>query len=139
MSTVPWHQIQVATTFAMLGLIWTVQLVQYPGFRRVPRDAFARYHQHHCAAITWIVGPLMLGEAAAAVSLWRDAAGGPLQTAIVCCLAVAWLSTGLLQIPLHRRLARGWDEALIRRLVHSNWLRTAAWSTKAALVAGTLG
>lgn len=138
MSSAPWHQLQVATTFAMLGLIWIVQLVQYPGFRRVPPEAFARYHHHHCAAISWIVGPLMLGEAVAAVILWRDPAGGPLQTAIMCCLAVAWLSTGLLQIPLHRRLARGWDEPAIRRLVNTNWLRTAAWSAKAALVAGSL-
>ena len=48
-------------------------------------------------------------------------------------LAVIWLSTALVQVPLHRRLQGGFDAAAHRRLVRTNWLRTAAWTLRAAL------
>jgi len=35
---------QAAATFAMTGLIWLVQLVQYPGFARVGTAEFAEFH-----------------------------------------------------------------------------------------------
>lgn len=130
--------LQVVTTFALFGLIWVVQLVQYPGLRLVPAQDFVRYHRHHCATIGWIVGPLMLGELAAAVGLLLRPAPAPAQPLIAGCVALVWLSTMVLQVPLHRRLSRGRDENALRRLVGTNWLRTAAWSAKAALVAGTL-
>ena len=40
---------QAASTFAMTGIIWLVQLVQYPGFRRVGAAEFGEFHRHHCA------------------------------------------------------------------------------------------
>ena len=49
-------------------------------------------------------------------------------------LLVVWGSTALIQMPLHARLARGFDMLLIERLVATNWLRTLAWSARAALV-----
>ena len=39
----------------------------------------------------------------------------------------------LVQVPLHRRLQGGFDAAAHRRLVRTNWLRTAAWTLRAAL------
>lgn len=130
--------LQVATTFALLGLIWVVQLVQYPAFRRLPEDVFRACHRHHCNAITPIVAPLLVGEAISLIALWGDPAAHPLQPWIAASAAPAWISTVLVQVPLHRRLARGADAHTIDRLVGSNWIRTAAWSAKAALVAATL-
>jgi hypothetical protein len=49
-------------------------------------------------------------------------------------LGVVWASTGLLQVPRHGELARGWNPRAHRRLVTSNWLRTAAWTARAALL-----
>ena len=34
--------LQVAATWAMTGIVWFVQLVQYPSFARVDVDFFAR-------------------------------------------------------------------------------------------------
>jgi hypothetical protein len=36
-------------------------------------------------------------------------------------------------VPQHRRLERGWGERAHRALVRGNWLRTAAWTVRAAL------
>ncbi len=52
------------------------------------------------------------------------------------------LSTACVQVPCHQRLERGFDAVVHRRLVSTNWWRTAAWSLRAllvtALVAGAL-
>ena len=54
MTTAPewlaWEQgLQAAATFGMTGLIWLVQLVQYPAFARVGAAEFAAFHRHHCS------------------------------------------------------------------------------------------
>jgi hypothetical protein len=46
---------------------------------------------------------------------------------------VIWLSTALLQVPLHNLLARGLDREAVARLVQTNWIRTAAWSARAVV------
>jgi hypothetical protein len=53
-------------------------------------------------------------------------------------LAVVWLSTFLLQVPCHRRLERGFDAAAASRLVATNWIRTIAWSLRAAVAVALL-
>jgi hypothetical protein len=45
-----------------------------------------------------------------------------------------WLSTFFLQVPLHERLAQGFDAETHRSLVNTNWIRTAAWTLRAVLV-----
>jgi hypothetical protein len=49
-------------------------------------------------------------------------------------VVLIWASTGLLQVPLHNRLAANPSAETIRRLVLSNWLRTALWSARAVLL-----
>ena len=50
---------QVVTTWAMTGIIWFVQLVQYPSFAQVDAASFPAFHEHHSAAISVIVAPLI--------------------------------------------------------------------------------
>ncbi len=45
-----------------------------------------------------------------------------------------WASTALLQVPRHTALGSGFDRAAHGGLVLTNWLRTAAWSLRGALV-----
>jgi len=124
---------QAASTFAMTGVIWLVQLVQYPGFRRVGAAEFGEFHRHHCAAIGLVVGPLMVVEFLTALLL--AAVGEPswFWRIMLGLLLVLWLSTGLWQWPLHSRLAReGAQPDLVRALVRSNWLRTSLWTLRSA-------
>jgi hypothetical protein len=47
----------------------------------------------------------------------------------------AWISTFAIAVPAHERLGLiGPDEVLIRRLIATNWIRTAAWSFAFALL-----
>jgi len=122
--------IHAAITWALVGLIWTIQVVHYPLFQNVGDRGFVAYHARHMAMITWVVGPLMLAEVGSAVlllcfgerSLLFGVSGG--------ALGLVWASTALSQIPLHQKLTHGYHRATIDRLIRTNWCRTLAWTVR---------
>lgn len=121
----------------MAGVIWSVQLVQYPLFARVGRDAWPLYHDLHRERITFVVAVPMLVELGSAAWLAfappDGVSAGWAWTGLACAVAV-WGATLGLAGPDHERLARGWDPAVGRRLVRLNWIRTVAWTLHAAVV-----
>lgn len=120
------------STTAMAGLIWFVQIVHYPMFARVGSESFSRYALEHQTRTTVVVLPLMLTELVSAVWLGFTLAT-PVAWAGVVLVAMVWASTFLLQVPIHARLGSGFDARLVRRLVLTNWVRTALWSARAYL------
>ncbi len=51
------------TLSAMLtGLIWTIQIVHYPGFLGVGVEKFIAYQHNHMRTISYVVIPLMVAE-----------------------------------------------------------------------------
>lgn len=128
--------VHAGATLAMAGLIWFVQLVHYPLFELASERDFERFAAQHQRLTSYVVVPLMVTEAGAAVALLMNPPLGleraPLWLGL-SLLAVIWLSTALLQVPLHRRLANGRDVAAIRRLVAGNWVRTVAWTVRGGL------
>jgi hypothetical protein len=123
-----------AATWALVGLIWTVQVVHYPLFASVGGEEFRRYHARHTRQITWVVAPLMAVELVTALLLLARGEREPWLVASVAPLAFNWLATWRVQIPLHNQLAAGFDADAHRRLVTSNWGRTAAWSLRGGCV-----
>lgn len=141
MSPGPLLVVHALVTWSLCGLIWFVQLVHYPLFLRVPEAAAVAYEREHCRRITPLVAPLMLLEATLAAWLcWSPPAGVATATALAGAglLLVVWSSTAFLQVALHRRLERADDRRSKLRLVHTNWLRTAAWTLRGALAAAML-
>lgn len=133
--SLPSYLVLSLTVSALLtGLIWTIQLVHYPSFAFVEAQQFPSFHAFHSERITWIVAPLMLAEVALAlwgVSQWPEVKGLWMGLVLV---AIIWLSTMLLQIPLHHRLGLSQDLGLVEKLVMGNWIRTLAWSLKTVLL-----
>ncbi len=127
--------------FYLTGLIWTIQWVHYPLFELVNPDQFMRYEAAHTVAITAIVGPVMVAELVSAVA-WAivcpSALGKAGPVTGVGLVVLIWLSTAILQVPLHDRLSSGYDAQAIATLVATNWIRTILWTARAALLAGTL-
>lgn len=125
--------INLAISWGLLLLIWIVQAIIYPGFHRIPADDFVAYHRWYVRRISVMVLPLMTAEVAVTVTWLADAGNA---SSVICALLVliVWLSTMLLQVPIHNRLKSGKQQALIRRLVATNWIRTIAWSLKALVV-----
>ena len=131
--------LQLLTTLAMFGLIWFVQIVHYPLFVRVGEPGFRDYAGLHATRTTYVVAPLMLVELATAgclliPSLRLPAISSAQAWAGAVLVAIIWVSTALLQVPLHNRLQAAFSRNDARRLVATNWLRTIAWSLRAALV-----
>lgn len=132
-----WLALHTFATLFMCGLAWFVQVVHYPLMARVGERHWCEYERAHGTRTTWVVMPVMTLEALAALQLaWS--APGPVTWSGLALVALLWLSTFLVQVPLHARLARGFDARLHGRLVATSWLRTGAWSLRAALVVLTL-
>ena len=126
--------LNTAVSWGLFILIWLVQIIIYPGFHRIPTANFVAYHRWYAFRISVVVLPLMIAEIIFLGAWWWTGAAKTFPYVATLAVAVVWLSTFKLQVPIHRRLQHGKDRALIRRLVASNWIRTAAWSIKTLVV-----
>lgn len=124
----------IAISWGLFILIWLVQIIIYPGFRRTPAEEFVGYHRWYVIRISAVVLPLMMGEAIIAIG-WMLFEGYTFFN-LVCgiLVAIVWLSTFSLQVPVHNQLQFGKDGMKISRLVVTNWIRTIAWSIKTIVV-----
>lgn len=129
--------VHLGSSLFMVGLIWFVQVVHYPLFASVGSLEFLSYEQRHTALTTWVVAPPMLTEGVTAVLLiWFRPTGVP-EWAVwsgLALLGVIWLSTAFIQVPCHELLSKRFEPVVHRRLVSTNWLRTAAWSLRGGLM-----
>jgi len=126
--------VHLVATLMMAGVIWVIQLVHYPLFEQVGIDQMQSYAQSHSRRITWIVFPLMLAELACAVfilSRFRSTEFFMLALFGLALVGIIWLSTALIQVPLHNKLVQGgYDLETIRSLVKGNWIRTISWTLR---------
>ena len=124
----------LAVSWGLLVLIWLVQLVVYPSFRRISSENFPSFHKWYVIRISSVVLPLMILELGF-VTWWilsdKPSIAPALSTIFVF---IVWLSTFVLQVPIHNQLKTGKENLLIRRLISTNWIRTVAWTLKAATV-----
>lgn len=128
-------QVHAAATAALAGLVWVVQLVVYPAFRVAgPTAAWPAYHRRHTTAMAVVVAvPWAVQGLAVAALLVRQP--GPL---VLLAAGLAGITVGvtvLVSVPLHTRLGVAYDDDTARRLIMTNWARTAAWSAGAVVAA----
>lgn len=121
-------------TAALAGLVWTVQLAVYPLFDGVGPERFAAFHRRYLRAITCVVAPLFAAEAVTAALLWWQGVRGPLFLGSLVLIAMIWAITFAVEVPLHRRLSRGYEADAQRQLVLANWARTLGWSARAVMI-----
>jgi len=108
-----------ASTWALVGLIWTIHVVHYPLFASL------------------VVGPLMLVELLTAITLWLSPPAGidgRVWIVGLALLGLVWLETALFAVPQHGRLEQGFDESTHRALMAGNLVRTLAWTARGVLV-----
>lgn len=127
--------INFATAWYFTGLIWWVQLVSYPTLAHIPPQAWPTAHALHVRRAGMAVVVPMLLEGMAAIGLVILLEGGSRSIAWLALIALAgvWISTFGLQVPLHSRLSRGHNPALIERLVIGNLLRAVLWTARGIL------
>ena len=126
------HFSEISILFAsfnagLLVLIWLVQVIIYPGMHNWVTSEFSEIHRVYTRKITFIVTPLMLGQALCAL-LMTIRAPDVLLVLQLILIAFVWGVTAFISVPLHRRLSGGHDNRVIDRLIKTNWLRTMGWS-----------
>lgn len=133
--------VSTVAAWAMVGVIWLVQVLQYPMLARFSAAYPGDAAQEHQRRITYVVGPFIAAEGVTALWLLADrpATMGVVSAWVAAALlGVALGSTVAVQVPLHGRLAAGHDEALARRLITTNWVRTMAWTLRGVVLAMVL-
>ena len=132
-----WLLLHLASTWYLVGLCWLVQRVQYPLMDLVGRSEYAAYEQAHVSRIGPVVAPIMLLELGSGIALLISAEDPFRSNAFFVAmglLIVIWLSTFLIQVPLHGTLSDGFDDPAHTALVSSNWIRTLAWTARGGLL-----
>ena len=132
---------QVVGSVGRFGVIWIMQIVHYPLMRFVSGEQFARFETAHRVRISWVVGPLMLIEGVCVLAfLFAPPAGLPwwLPWVGAGVEAVAIGTTAFVSAPLHERLNANFDQATLNRLIATNWIRTIAWTCRAAVAIAML-
>ena len=130
LSTVSMELVNTVIDWAMFVVIWLVQLVVYPGFRRIEKSRFVTWHSRYLKLMGYLVGPLMIGQLGFAVwnaftsRHWISA-----ETHYLGLVALTWIATFRMVVPIHDKLqSRGNESKLVRQLVWANWPRTVLWS-----------
>lgn len=127
----------LAATLYMTGVIAVVQWVHYPLFEKVDLNAFRGYHAEHVRRMTPVVlAPMLIELATSGWLVYRPPGGSGRGLAGVGLLAagVTWAVTAMISVPLHNRLAAGFEAEAHRALVRTNAIRSAAWVVHSAVV-----
>lgn len=116
-------------SITMLGVIVVTQIVSYPMFLNVSKHNFTSFHSEYVKRITSIVLPVMLVELILSIILFFTLEGVLAKICLVT-LGLIFISTGLIQVPIHEKLKFKYDEFLTKKLIRTNWIRTSLWSIK---------
>lgn len=103
-------------------------MVKYPGFRFLSEENFVAYHEHHARSITVVVLPLMAAELILATWLFVESSCTWERLIPLFLVVDIWVSTFMIQVPLHGKLSDKKDDEAIEKLIRSNWIRTILWT-----------
>ncbi len=121
-------------SWGLVVLVWVIQLVHYPSFRFIDSSKFTDFHRHHTRSITVIVMPLMLAELIVSFLLVYKNGFTFFETIALAMVIGVWLSTFLIQIPIHDQLSSDENSKEINKLVSTNWIRTVLWTGKVVVL-----
>ena len=111
----------------MAGVILSVQLVVYPGFRFYTEAGLDRWHRRYTQNISLLVVPLMTLQLLGG-GYWLLTRPGLTSVVYVLVVGLLWGFTFHTFVPLHRRIAQGFaDQRDLSLLVSKNWIRTVLW------------
>ena len=119
-------------SITMLGVILVTQIVSYPMFLNVSKQGFTSFHSNYVKRISSIVMPVMTIELILSVILFFTLEGILSQISLITLILI-FISTAVIQVPIHEKLKFKYDEYLTRKLIRTNWIRTSLWSIKSLI------
>lgn len=121
------------TCFFMTGVIWIIQLIHYPSFAFIEPSAFSNFHKRHTAALGFIAGLTMVAELCTGF-LFAINIPSFLTGLNFTLILLIWFCTFFISVPIHNKLASGFNLENIKQLTLTNWYRTALWSLRSILL-----
>ncbi len=125
--------ILAASTWAMTGLIWFVQIVHYPLLLNVGLENFTNYEKAHCQLTSYVVVIPMITQLIFSF-LTAFQTGNNWLWINFALVIVIWLITAFWSVPLHNSLCIDFSADVHKKLIVMNWIRTVAWSCTAIIV-----
>jgi len=127
----------LAATLFLTGLVWYIQVVHLPLFRKIEGAGFIEYAREQRRRNTLLMAVPMAVEFVTVIWLGLTLADGWLRSRLLQTLAplgIAWIVTLNFYMPQYRRLLGGFNEAVIRSLIRTNWVRTTCWTVRAGMM-----
>lgn len=131
----------LASTLVLIGVIWTVQVVHYPLMALVGEDRFVAYEAAHSPRMAAVVMVPWTVQGLTTLGLLVARPEGvpfALVSAAAVAAAIPVIVTVVASVPAHVALGSGFDPAVHRRLVRTNWIRTIAWTAHAPVAVAIL-
>jgi hypothetical protein len=124
--------VTLGLTLYMTGMIWSMQILEYPLFALVGPKEFPAYHRRHNQGLPlFVILPSLAALVSAVVMIFTRPVRVPLWATLVVAATdlVVVAVTVALEAPLHGKLDReGYSLPIIRQLVRGNWIRTILWT-----------
>ena len=113
----------------LIGIILITQFVNYPLFKKIDHN-FETIHKEYTKKMGHIVAPIMVLEAITVFSIYIYYPKSNVLILIICLTIIIWLSTFLIQVPIHKTISFKKDSKKIKRLISTNYIRTISWCSK---------
>lgn len=130
-------ELHTLVDFGICVILWLVQFVIYPSFLWMDGERLVEWHKAYVFRFTWIIAPLMIGQLFCAGWAVVDV-GGLSSWLVLVMVAICWILSFGVSMPLHRKIDEGDATQMARRrLIQTNWPRAILWT--AVFVFGYLG
>ena len=128
--------INLVISLIATGLIWTIQRVHYPSMKFIPEEKFTAYHTFHSQRISILAIPIMLIELFTSLGLFyqNGSSYNHIFTINLILVISIWISTFLIQVPMHNTLSCAKNARVLNHLILSNWIRTILWTARSLLM-----
>ena len=130
-----------ALSFYCMGAGFMDSFVIYNGWNFVGPEEFAAMHQATGQRIvTTFVMPMVVLLVLNIMQYWLRPATVPRSWVTMALISqlIGWLSSVFIQIPIQMQLSQGKDEALLEKLIVSDWLRVFSWLIYIAIIVAML-
>jgi len=128
--------IHSALTYIMVGVIWFVQIVHYPLYKKI-KEGFAEYEKQHMRRSAFLIGPVMTVEAATSlflIGLAQEPILARLAALNIIFLTISWITTLLFQVAQHQKLALRFSSHVHNMLLGTNWIRVTLWTLRGIIL-----
>lgn len=128
--------VHTALTWVMVGIIWFVQVVHYPLYRKI-HEGFSDYERTHLRRSSLLMGPIMIVEVLTAlllIGLAKTTFFTTLASINFVLLIFIWISTCLFQVQQHQMLSVRFSKKIHHMLLSTNWVRTVLWTGRGLLL-----